>query len=51
MKLDLRPLAAALLAIALALTAAVPVRAQSFSNDQRGERARPQSFLAPSTVS
>jgi protein-disulfide isomerase len=37
MKLDLRPLAAALLAIALALTAAVPVRAQSFSNDQRGE--------------
>src|SRR5216683_3068682 len=37
MKLDLRPLAAALLAIALALTAAAPVRAQSFSNDQRGE--------------
>jgi protein-disulfide isomerase len=37
MKLDLRPLAAALLAIALALTAAIPVRAQSFSNDQRGE--------------
>src|SRR5712691_3505040 len=37
MKLDLRPLAAALLAIALALTAAVPVRAQSLANDQRGE--------------
>src|SRR6266508_347521 len=37
MRLDLRPLAAALLAIALALPAAAPARAQSFSTDQRGE--------------
>ena len=37
MRLDLRPLAAALLAIALALPAAAPVGAQSFSPDQRGE--------------
>jgi protein-disulfide isomerase len=37
MKLDLRPLAAALLAIALALPAAAPAGAQSFSPDQRGE--------------
>jgi protein-disulfide isomerase len=37
MRLDLRPLAAALLAIALALPAAAPAGAQSFSPDQRGE--------------
>ncbi|MET0629703.1 MAG: DsbA family protein [Xanthobacteraceae bacterium] len=37
MRLDLRPLAAALLAIALALPAVAPARAQSFSPDQRGE--------------
>ena len=37
MRLELRPLAAALLAIALALPAAAPVGAQSFSPDQRGE--------------
>src|SRR5262245_36648286 len=37
MRLDLRPLAAALLAIALALPAAAPAGAQSFSSDQRGE--------------
>jgi protein-disulfide isomerase len=37
MRLDLRPVAAALLAIALALPAAAPAGAQSFSPDQRGE--------------
>jgi protein-disulfide isomerase len=37
MRLDLRPLAAALLAIALALPAAAPAGAQAFSPDQRGE--------------
>jgi protein-disulfide isomerase len=37
MRLDLRPLAAALLAIAIALPAAAPAGAQSFSPDQRGE--------------
>ena len=37
MRLELRPLAAALLAIALALPAAAPAGAQSFSPDQRGE--------------
>src|SRR5882672_5311150 len=37
MKLDLRPLAAALLAILVALPAAAPARAQSFTGDQRGE--------------
>ena len=37
MRLDLRPLAAALLAIALALPAAAPAGAQSFTPDQRGE--------------
>ena len=37
MKLDLRPFAAALFAILIALPAAAPARAQSFSADQRGE--------------
>src|SRR4029453_15656255 len=37
MRLALRPLAAALLAIAIALPAAAPAGAQSFSPDQRGE--------------
>jgi protein-disulfide isomerase len=37
MKLDLRPFAAALLAVFIALPAAAPVRAQSFTADQRGE--------------
>src|SRR3954462_10265734 len=37
MNLVLRPLAAALVAIGLALPAALPARAQSFSPDQRGE--------------
>ena len=37
MRLELRPLAAALLAIALAFPAAAPAGAQSFSPDQRGE--------------
>ena len=37
MKLDLRPFAAALLAILIALPAAAPARAQSFTADQRGE--------------
>jgi protein-disulfide isomerase len=37
MRLDLRPLAAALLALALAVPAAAPAGAQSFSADQRGE--------------
>jgi protein-disulfide isomerase len=37
MKLDPRPFAAALLGLTLALPAAAPARAQSFSADQRGE--------------
>jgi protein-disulfide isomerase len=37
MKLDLRSLAAGLIAVFLALPAVVPVRAQSFTADQRGE--------------
>src|SRR5712692_7989971 len=37
MRFDLRPLAAALFAVALALPTAAPARAQSFTNDQRGE--------------
>jgi protein-disulfide isomerase len=37
MKLHPRPLAAALLALSLALPAATPARAQSFSGEQRGE--------------
>jgi protein-disulfide isomerase len=37
MKLDLRSLAAGLLAVLLALPASAPVRAQSFTVDQRGE--------------
>ena len=37
MKLPQRPLAAGLLALVLALPAAAPARAQSFSGDQRGE--------------
>jgi protein-disulfide isomerase len=37
MKLDPRPFAAALLAIVLAVPAAAPARAQSFTGDQRGE--------------
>jgi protein-disulfide isomerase len=37
MKFDPRPLAAALFAILIALPAATPARAQSFSADQRGE--------------
>jgi protein-disulfide isomerase len=37
MHLDPRPLAAALLALLLAVPAAAPARAQSFSADQRGE--------------
>jgi protein-disulfide isomerase len=37
MKLDLRPFAAALFAILIAMPAATPARAQSFTADQRGE--------------
>jgi protein-disulfide isomerase len=37
MKLDLRPFAAALFAILIAVPAAAPARAQSFTGDQRGE--------------
>ena len=37
MKLDLRPFAAALFAILVAVPAAAPARAQSFTGDQRGE--------------
>ena len=37
MKLDLRPFAAALFAILIAVPAATPARAQSFTGDQRGE--------------
>jgi protein-disulfide isomerase len=37
MKLDLRPFAAALFAILIAMPAATPARAQSFSAEQRGE--------------
>jgi protein-disulfide isomerase len=37
MKHDLRSLAAVLIALGLALPAAIPVRAQSFTTDQRGE--------------
>ncbi|MEA2903818.1 MAG: hypothetical protein QOG83_2749 [Alphaproteobacteria bacterium] len=37
MTLDVRPLAVALLALAIAIPAAAPARAQSFSPEQRGE--------------